>query len=38
MAWHGNDLGASILYAVALDGRRSIYWFAAAALTACVTF
>lgn len=32
------DLGASLVYATGLDWRRSIYWFAAAVLTACVTF
>jgi hypothetical protein len=32
------DLGASVVYAVTLDWRRSLYWLAAAVLTACVTF
>jgi hypothetical protein len=32
------DFGASVVYAVALDWRRSLYWLAAAVLTACVTF
>ena len=32
------DVGAAIVYAAALDWRRSIYWLAAAVLTACVTF
>jgi len=32
------DLGASGVYAWSGDLRRSIYWFAAAVLTACVTF
>jgi len=32
------DVGASIVYACAFDWRRSIYWLAAAVLTACVTF
>ena len=32
------DLGASVVYAVALDWRRALYWLAAAVLTACVTF
>ena len=32
------DLGASVVYAVALDWRRALYWAAAAVLTACVTF
>ena len=32
------DLGASVVYAVALDWRRALYWIAAAVLTACVTF
>ena len=32
------DLGASLVSAGALNWRRSIYWLAAAVLTACVTF
>jgi hypothetical protein len=32
------DLAAALVYGLALDWRRSIYWFAAAVLTACVTF
>jgi hypothetical protein len=32
------DLGASIVFAAALDWRSSLYWLAAAVLTACVTF
>lgn len=32
------DLGAAIVYATSTDWRRSIYWLAAATLTACVTF
>ena len=32
------DLGASVVYGFTADWRRSIYWFAAAVLTACVTF
>lgn len=32
------DLAASGVYAYHGDWRRSIYWFAAAVLTACVTF
>jgi hypothetical protein len=32
------DLGASLVYALAYDWRRAIYWFAAAVLTSCVTF
>jgi hypothetical protein len=32
------DLSASVVYAVALDWRRALYWLAAAVLTACVTF
>ena len=32
------DVGAAIVYAETLDWRRSIYWLAAAVLTACVTF
>lgn len=32
------DLGASFVYAGALNWRMSLYWFAAAVLTACVTF
>jgi hypothetical protein len=32
------DVGASIIYAAGFDWRRSIYWLAAAVLTACVTF
>jgi hypothetical protein len=32
------DLGASLVYALSDDWRRAIYWFAAAVLTATVTF
>lgn len=32
------DIGAAIVYAGYFDWRRSIYWLAAAVLTACVTF
>lgn len=32
------DLGASAVYALSGDARRAIYWFAAAVLTATVTF
>lgn len=32
------DLGAAFMYALNLDWRRSVYWIAAAVLTACVTF
>ena len=32
------DTSAGIIYALSLDWRRSIYWFAAAVLTTCVTF
>jgi len=32
------DLAASLVYGCYLDWRRSIYWLAAAVLTACVTF
>lgn len=32
------DVGAAVVYAAAMDWRRSIYWLAAAVLTACVTF
>lgn len=32
------DLGASTVYAYHWDIRRAIYWFAAAVLTATVTF
>lgn len=32
------DVGAAIIYAADADLRRTIYWFAAAVLTACVTF
>jgi len=32
------DLAASGVYALHQDWRRAIYWFAAAVLTACVTF
>ena len=34
----GLDLAAAIVYASMFDWRRSIYWIAAAVLTACVTF
>lgn len=32
------DLGAAVVYALAFDWRRAVYWIAAAVLTACVTF
>jgi hypothetical protein len=32
------DVGAAFVYAVEADWRRTIYWIAAAVLTACVTF
>ena len=32
------DLGASLFYAIDGDLRRTLYWLAAAVLTACVTF
>lgn len=32
------DLGASIMWLVAGDWRRAIYWLAAAVLTATVTY
>lgn len=32
------DLGAAAVYAQAFDWRRTIYWIAAAVLTASVTF
>jgi hypothetical protein len=32
------DLGASAVYALSADWRRSVYWLAAAILTATVTF
>ena len=32
------DLGAAFVYALEPDLRRAIYWFAAAVLTACVTY
>lgn len=32
------DVAASFAYAYDFDFRRSIYWMAAAILTACVTF
>lgn len=32
------DLCACGVYAVGGDWRRSVYWFAASVLTACVTF
>lgn len=32
------DLGASLSYLIAGDIRRAIYWFAAAVLTATVTY
>lgn len=34
----GLDLWASLFYVLESDWRRSIYWLAAAVLTACVTF
>ena len=32
------DLGASLIYALSFNFRLAIYWFAAAVLTACITF
>ena len=32
------NIGAAIVYAIARDWRRAIYWIAAAVLTACVTY
>jgi len=32
------DLGASFIYLLEGDLRRTIYWLAAATLTSCVTF
>ena len=32
------DVAAGVVYAVAGDWRRTIYWFAAAVLTATVTY
>jgi len=32
------DVGAAFVYALESDWRRTIYWIAAAGLTACVTF
>jgi hypothetical protein len=31
------DVGAAIVYALAYDWRRAVYWLAAATLTLCVT-
>lgn len=32
------DIGAAIVYAVSGDVRHTVYWLAAATLTACVTY
>jgi hypothetical protein len=32
------DVGAALVYATQTDIRRTIYWLAAAILTACITF
>jgi hypothetical protein len=32
------DIGAAIVYAIYGDYRHTVYWIAAATLTACVTF
>ena len=32
------DVCAALVYAVKCDWRMAIYWFAAATLTACVTY
>ena len=32
------DVGAAIVYAVGGDFKRAVYWFAAATLTATVTY
>ena len=32
------DVGTAIVYAVGCDLKRAVYWFAAATLTACVTY
>ena len=32
------DIGAAIVYAVGGDLKRAVYWFAAATLTATVTY
>jgi hypothetical protein len=32
------DIGAAFVYAINEDIRRTIYWLAAAMLTACITF
>ena len=32
------DIAAAIPYAVRLDWRMTVYWLAAATLTACVTY
>jgi hypothetical protein len=32
------DLGAAFVYGINTDWKHSIYWIAAATLTACVTF
>lgn len=32
------DVGAAVGYGCGQDWRRSIYWLAAAVLTACITF
>ncbi len=34
----GLDIGAAVVYGFYSDWRRTIYWIAAAVLTACVTF
>lgn len=34
----GMDIGAAIIYAIAGDWKKAIYWVAAATLTATVTF
>ncbi len=31
------DLGAAVVYALAADPRRAVYWVAGAVLTLCVT-
>lgn len=32
------DVGAAVVYAIGGDWKKSIYWFAAATLTATVTY
>ena len=32
------DVAAALVYAVKADWRMAVYWFAAATLTACVTY